>query len=143
MERRMFSQLAPIRLCEEMTSLRPHEILVGVAPSARHERLLEKYLDGRSRAAARTRIVADIREALKAGTPRRAVDLAIVLRQLLAIDQGSASEAFQALPAARRRGPSPRRRPLSAFAVAPAVETQALESPGADIIVLRRRQTSE
>jgi hypothetical protein len=138
----MFSQLAPIGLCEEMTSLRPHEILIGAVPCGRHERLLQKYLQARSRAAARTLIVADIREALRAGAPRRAVDLAIVLRQLLALDQGRGVETARAFPAARRRGTPPRLRQSWRFAGTTS-EAPVSQGASAEILWLPVRRTGE
>jgi hypothetical protein len=101
---------------------------------------LQKYLRARSRAAARTQIVADIRKALKAGAPRRAVDLAIVLRQLLALDQGRGVETCRAIPTARRRGTPPRRRQIWRV---DATEAPVSQGASAEILWLPVRRSKE
>ncbi|WP_442753349.1 polysaccharide deacetylase [Methylocystis sp. JAN1] len=93
----MSALLTPIERCKEVAGLEPHEIVLGVSPSEKHERLLAKYRRARrSQALTRARIVADIRAAVAAGATREAADLLIVLRRLLAL----------AAPRAPRRGRS-------------------------------------
>ncbi len=94
----MTAQLTPIARCLEIAGLGPHEIMLGAAPGEKHERLLARYCrDRRSRAVARTKVVADIRAALMQGATREAADLLIVLRRLLS------GAAPLGRPCARRR----------------------------------------
>ena len=102
----MFPQLTPIDRCREVAGLGPHEMLLGVSPARKHERLLARYSRARSLPAARVRIVADMRVALKGGALGEAADLLVVLRRLLARDASPA----EAQPHARRRITSPRGR---------------------------------
>jgi hypothetical protein len=81
----MTQDLIPIARCAEISGLLPHEMVLGVAPCALHEKLLASYLAPRgSRAATGAAIVADIRAALSLGAAARAADLLVALRQLLA-----------------------------------------------------------
>jgi hypothetical protein len=83
----MSSVLAPIDFCRTAAGLGPHELLLGVTPGGRHERLLQKYRSPRrSPAMARARIVADLRAALARGETGEAADLLVALRRLLAMD---------------------------------------------------------
>ncbi len=85
----MNPELTPIARCEEIAGLEPHELVLGVSPGRKHERLLAAYRRGRrSPTVARVRIVADIREAVAHGAASRAADLLIVLRRLLATHSG-------------------------------------------------------
>jgi hypothetical protein len=101
----MNPELMPIRRCAELAGLRSHELVLGVSPSDKHERMLARYRRAVSLETARGRVVADIRSAVQIGAARRAADLLIVLRCLLA-PEASLDES----PAAAR----PRRRILSA-----------------------------
>lgn len=88
----MSSVLAPIEFCRTAAGLSPHELLLGVTPGGRHERLLQKYrCPRRSPAMARARIVADLRAALARGETGEAADLLVALRRLLALDAASAA----------------------------------------------------
>lgn len=83
----MSSVLAPIEFCRTAAGLGPHELLLGVTPGGRHERLLQKYhCARRSPAMARARIVADLRAALARGATGEAADLLVALRRLLVLD---------------------------------------------------------
>lgn len=104
----MFRLMTPIDRCSEVAGLRPHEIVVGVTPSEKHERLLKRYRSRRSRAAARVKLVADIRRAVSAGAARSAADLLIVLRRLLAL--GPCAPAGGRAPGTRRRRGASRER---------------------------------
>ena len=82
----MHTPLTPIARCQEIAGLAPHEMVVGVSPSEKHERLLAKYRRARrSPTVARAKIVADLRAAVKSGANGDAADLLIVLRRLLAL----------------------------------------------------------
>lgn len=113
----MSPRLTSIGVCAELAGLAAHEMLLGVSPGERHARLLAHYRRARSFGAARARIVADIRTAMRDGAAGRAADLLVVLRQLLAgCGRGGGG------PASRRRPDSPRfssRRPASVPAAAP------------------------
>jgi hypothetical protein len=99
----MKAVLTPIGRCSEVAGLAPHEIVLGVSPSEKHERLLAKYRCARSsRAVARARIVADIRAAVSSGAAREAADLLIVLRRLMALDNGGSRPVATSF--SRRRG---------------------------------------
>lgn len=81
----MFAQLTPIESCQEIAGLAAHEIMLGVTPGEKHERLLARYRRARrSPAITRAKIVADIRVAVTRGARGEAADLLIVLRRLLA-----------------------------------------------------------
>ena len=77
-------RLSPIGRCAELAGLRGHEIVLGVSPGDKHERILARYRRAATRNNARARLVADIRDAVDVGASRRAADLLIVLRRLLA-----------------------------------------------------------
>lgn len=83
----MTQDLIPISRCAEISGLRSHEMVLGVTPSLEHERLLANYQfeQGRVRQDARVALVADIRAAVAVGASRRAADLLVVLRRLLAL----------------------------------------------------------
>jgi enoyl-CoA hydratase/carnithine racemase len=82
----MCAELASIRICQEAAGLAPHELMLGVAPGGKHERLLAKHLGARrSPAMARIHIVADLRAALARGAASEAADLLLALRRLLAL----------------------------------------------------------
>jgi hypothetical protein len=105
----MIPQLTPIERCREIAGLHPHEIMLGVSPNEAHERMLAQYRRARSSGAARAKIVADIRLAVGKGANRRAADLLIVLRRLMARDPGGWRGA-SASPCCRRSIAAPRRR---------------------------------
>jgi hypothetical protein len=127
----MSSHLTPLEYCREIAGLAPHEIVIGVTPGEKHERLLAKYRSARrSLTVARTKIVADLRAAVTSGAKGEAADLLIVLRRLLSMDQPAA----RLLPptGARRSGATLRlaiRSPIHAPAPAP-----ALRAKSADIV---------
>jgi hypothetical protein len=104
----MNPELMPIRRCAEMAGLRSHELVLGVSPSDKHHHMLARYRRAVSLEAARGRVVADIRSAVKIGAARRAADLLIVLRWLLAPEASLDESRATARP--RRRMLSGRRR---------------------------------
>lgn len=95
--------LTPIDRCAEIAGLRSHEIVLGIIPDARHERMLARYRRTDSGGTARARVVADIRDALEIGASRRAGDLLIVLRRLLAESATNVARCARQSPARRRR----------------------------------------
>ena len=97
----MIPELTPIERCAEMAGLRSYELVLGVSPSDKHHRMLARYRRNLSLDAARRRLVADIRNAIEIGAPRRAADLLIVLRWLLA--SGAPCEETSAPSRPRRR----------------------------------------
>jgi hypothetical protein len=111
MEILMVPDLMPIDRCAEISGLRSHEIVLGVSPCAKHDRLLSRYNRDRGRDAARAMIVADIRNALEFGSTRRAADLLVVLRRLLAKRDANARYASSRNSATSRETPvvAPRR----------------------------------
>lgn len=74
-----------LQLLPAVTGLAANEMVLGVAPSARHDRLLSSYLFNieRGPAAVRDMIVADLRRFLDLGARREAADRLIVLRCFL------------------------------------------------------------
>jgi len=108
----MVALLTPIDRCAEVAGLAPHEILLGVAPGKKHERLLAKYRRARrSEALTRARLVADIRTAISAGATGEAADLLVVLRRLLALGPAPKPRAAGgAQSSSRRRIMAPRGR---------------------------------
>jgi hypothetical protein len=134
LEELMIPQMTPIERCREVAGLRPHEIVLGVSPGETHERMLARYRRARSRSVARVRIVEQIRAAIGKGAARRAADLLIVLRRLMARDPRPEGVA-PASRSSRRRAASPRRR---LGALHPAVDLKAAPSAlaGGRIIVL-------
>lgn len=127
----MNPELMPIGRCAEMAGLRSHELVLGVSPSDKHQRMLARYRRAVSVDAARGRVVADIRSAVKIGAARRAADLLIVLRWLLAPEA-----SFDASSCAAAR---PRRRILSARrrrAIDPAAFAQESSKRGGEIVLL-------
>lgn len=95
--------LTPIGRCVDVAGLAPHEIVLGVSPSKKHERMLANYRRSRrSSAVARVKIVADLRAAVRRGASAEAADLLLVLRRLLALEP--------ARRAVRRPASAPRRR---------------------------------
>jgi hypothetical protein len=81
-------RLATIAQCAALTGLGSHEMMLGIAPTTEHASLYASYLllrsEGWEWAAIVDAIVSDIRSSLDVGAPRRAADLLIVLRWLLA-----------------------------------------------------------
>ncbi len=77
-----------LQQCTAIAGLSSHEMILGVAPSARHETLLRSYatISGLSRAALRGLIVTDLRNFLDLGATRQAGDRLVVLRRFLAED---------------------------------------------------------
>lgn len=107
----MVPQLAPIQRCVALAGLAGHEIVLGVSAGAKHERMLARYRRAASPQAAHARLVAQIRDAVESGAPRRAADLLVVLRRLLADGKRAAG-----VPARRRRA---RRAPAGLSGTAP------------------------
>jgi hypothetical protein len=103
----MIPELTPIERCAEMAGLRSYELVLGVSPSDKHQRMLARYRRNLSLDSARRQLVADIRNAVEIGAPRRAADLLIVLRWLLASSASCDGTAVSSRP--RRRVPSSRR----------------------------------
>lgn len=134
----MNPELMPIRRCAELAGLRSHELVLGVSPSDKHERMLARYRRAVSLDAARGRVVADIRSAVQIGAARRAADLLIVLRCLLAPEAALDESASVARP--RRRVLSARRR----RAIDPTALAQESSKRGGEIVLLfdsgRRRR---
>lgn len=134
----MIPELMPIRRCAEMAGLRSYELVLGVSPSDKHERMLARYRRAVSLDAARGRVVADIRSAVRIGAVRRAADLLIVLRRLLAPEPALVDSPAMARP--RRRIPSARRR----GAIDPTAVAQESSKRGGDIVLFfdngRRRR---
>jgi hypothetical protein len=131
----MNTPLTPIERCREIAGLAAHEMVVGVSPTEKHERLLAKYRRARrSCTVARAKIVADLRAAVKSGATGDAADLLIVLRRLLALGAPQASP--RPASAARRSGAARLsvRTPLRAEAPSPARVT----SGGAEVIPFQR-----
>ncbi len=134
----MIPELMPIRRCAELAGLRSHELVLGVSPSDEHERMLARYRRAVSLDAARGRVVADIRSAVKRGAARRAADLLIVLRCLFAPEASLDESRLMARP--RRRVCSARRR----RAVDPSALAQESSKRGGEVVLLfdsgRRRR---
>jgi hypothetical protein len=80
------SSLATLAQCAEASGLSSNEMLVGVVPARKHERLLALYRFNTGVGAGRlsARICFDIRTALQTGAPEQAADLLVVLRLFLA-----------------------------------------------------------
>lgn len=111
--------LVGLGACAEMCGLGTHEMLLGVSPCERHDRLFAVYkmTAGEAQAALRARIVADIRRALDHGVTRHAADLLVVLRRCLAASGPDVRK--RAAPCLRRaRGKVAQRRGDPAGAVA-------------------------
>lgn len=102
----MIRELTPIERCAEIAGLRGHELILGVSPSDKHHRMLARYRRAVSLDAARGRVVADIRNAVEMGASRRAADLLIVLRWLLA--PSASCDESRTLARSRRRAFSAR-----------------------------------
>ncbi|WP_457796981.1 polysaccharide deacetylase [Methylocystis sp. S23] len=135
----MIAHLTPIERCTEVAGLAPHEIMLGVSPSEKHERLLAKYRSARrSRAAARARIVADIRAAVSSGATGEAADLLVVLRRLLAVDP-SREPGRKGSAVSRRRAPAPRGRSASR-ALSARLASEAPKSSEAIVLRLPRER---
>lgn len=87
----MSTHLTPLERCREIAGLSSHEMMIGVAPSEKHEDMLSKYIGARrSLRIVRMTIVADLRAALAAGALLDAADLIVVLRRLLTLDARAA-----------------------------------------------------
>ena len=130
----MKSTLTSIERCAEISGLRGSEIVLGVSPDARHERMLLRYRRVVSQDVARAQLVAEIRESLNLGSPSRAADLLIVLRRLLA--EGAGFCAARAPTAARRRG-EPARARRGATTVPPASPARMAAVEGATVLPWR------
>ncbi len=134
----MIPELMPIRRCAELAGLSSHELVLGVSPGDEHERMLARYRRAVSLDAARGRVVADIRSAVKRGAARRAADLLIVLRCLFAPEASLDESRTMARP--RRRVFSARRR----RAVDPSALVQESSKRGGEVVLLfdrgRRRR---
>lgn len=83
--------------CVEIAALREDELILGVAPSARHYLLLSSYMlnIGRGPAVVRRMIVSDFRDFLALGATRRAADLLVVLRLFLSSHREGRRSPFQ------------------------------------------------
>lgn len=79
-------QLVGLDVCAQISGLGAHEMLLGVSPCERHDRLFARYRmkAGDAQDALPARIVTDIRRALDLGALARAADLLVVLREFLA-----------------------------------------------------------
>ena len=134
----MNPELMPVRRCADLAGLRSHELVLGVSPNDEHQRMLDRYRRAVSLETARGRVVADIRSAVKRGAARRAADLLIVLRWMLAPEASLDDSPAIARP--RRRALSARRR----RALDPAPLAQETSQRGGEIIQLfdgvRRRR---
>jgi hypothetical protein len=71
--------------CKAFAGLSPNEMVLGAAPSTRHNSLLSSYLLNMKRGpeALRELIVSDIRASLDIGADKLAADLLVVLRRFL------------------------------------------------------------
>lgn len=71
--------------CAAFAGLASNEMVLGVTPAVKHDRLLSSYLAnlGRGAIAVRDMIVADLRAYLDLGAMQRAADQLIVLRRFL------------------------------------------------------------
>lgn len=79
-------RLASLAHCAAVAGLQPHEMVAGVMPTAKHERMFQRYRC-QSSATAQGRLVAEIRDALAIGAATRAGDLLILLRWAIATPQ--------------------------------------------------------
>jgi hypothetical protein len=81
----MVCKQVTIDQCAALSGLRPHEMFLGVTPTARHDYIYASYLlhHAGDVVALRDMIVADIRAAIDLGDPTQAADLLIVLRRFL------------------------------------------------------------
>jgi hypothetical protein len=79
------AELINIGQCSSLSGLGSKEMVLGVTPSAVHQRLYESYIVNIERGweAVRDMIVFDIRFSLDLGARKRAADLLIVLRRFL------------------------------------------------------------
>jgi hypothetical protein len=98
--------------------------------------MLTRYGGAGSRDAARARLVAEIREALHAGAKRRAAELLLVLRRLLA--QGADPGEARASRARRRGAPARARRGAAPF-IASAPPVRKAPHGGGAVLPWRRR----
>jgi len=130
----MNPRMTPVARCTQVAGLDAHEIMLGVSPGAEHERLLAMYRRLHGAAAAQTRIVAEIRDALNAGAAARAADLVIVLRRLLAADPTGEAKAS---PVRRRGRPVRHRLTWPATGVSPSVRAVAGHGQG-QVVAWRR-----
>ncbi|MGD9539858.1 polysaccharide deacetylase [Methylocystis sp.] len=125
----MNPELMPIGRCAEMAGLRSHELVLGVSPSDKHQHMLALYRRAVSLDAARGLVVAEIRSAVKIGAARRAADLLIVLRWLLA--PGASLDDSRTAARPRRRIPSARWR----RATDPSALAQESSKRGGEIVL--------
>ncbi len=129
----MAPRLTPIERCAEVAGLAPHEIMLGVSPSKKHERMLAKYRRARrSTGVARAKIVADLRAAIVRGARCEAADLLIVLRWLMTL--GPSARGDRAVWPERRPCGAPRTRSTWR---APAAAASRLDARTAEVVVLR------
>jgi hypothetical protein len=79
------SRMISVPQCTAIAGLAANEVILGVEPSARHERLLRSYLsiDGLADLALCALVVSNLRDFLDLGATRQAADRLIVLRRLL------------------------------------------------------------
>lgn len=82
----MTKDMISIGRCAEICGLRSNELVLGVSPSKKHERLLANYRFGaHDDEGPHKALVADIRAAVAGGAARHAADLLVALRRLLAM----------------------------------------------------------
>jgi hypothetical protein len=74
-----------LQQCRAIAGLSSREVILGMTPSTRHERLLRSYvaITRLSRAALQAMIVSDLRDFLALGAMRQAGDRFVVLRRFL------------------------------------------------------------
>jgi hypothetical protein len=94
------NELAPLSKCISITGLRPNELILGVTPSERHERLLASYQFAEMLGGGelRSALVEDIRAALETFAFEHAADLLIVLRNVLGSRSRPTSHSADAGP---------------------------------------------
>ena len=99
----MLSRQIGLSQCVAISGLDWSELVLGVEPSSRHDRLLRAFLEsGRNDCAEISRdLVGKIRLALRFEETRVAADLLIVLRRILALCARPATVRIQA---SKRRG---------------------------------------
>ncbi|HXY58890.1 MAG TPA: hypothetical protein VEH76_09940 [Methylocystis sp.] len=110
-----------LRRCASLAGLNLDELVIGVAPAARHETLLQSYLLNmhRGRVAVRKMIVCDLLGYLDIGAHRLAADLLVVLRLFLSDENQIAAPRPDRRPAGEPSGLAGRARAPRHAAPAP------------------------
>jgi hypothetical protein len=124
----MLVEFLPLERCAEIAGLRPQELLLGVAPDAKHQGLWESYRLNlhKGRDAVREMIVADLRSALDLGATLHAASLLLVLRRLLAASEQDSPPRDRPRKTERNANGAPRRQhKLKIRSRAPAVGASA------------------